>query len=71
MQKFFASLGLILATIIWGSTFAAQRNAMEVISPWSFSTIRTFLGALALLPVVLLQDLWMYKKVTFWGTFQK
>lgn len=67
MQKIFASLGLILATIIWGSTFAAQRDAMEVISPWSFSAIRTAVGVLALLPVIFIQDLITLKKITLWG----
>lgn len=46
------SLSIILATIIWGSTFVAQSVGVEKIGPITFLAIRGYLAVLALLPVV-------------------
>ena len=46
------SITLLLATIIWGSTFIFQRLAMGGIGPFTFQAARCALGALALLPVI-------------------
>ena len=40
------SLLLLLAAVIWGSAFAAQRAGMDHISPFTFTAIRTTLGGL-------------------------
>lgn len=50
------SLSLLLAVIIWGSTFVAQSMGMDHVGPFTFQAIRCGLGAVALLPVIFLFD---------------
>lgn len=45
---------LFLAALIWGASFVAQRAGMEYIGPFTFNGIRCFVGALVLIPVILL-----------------
>lgn len=53
---------LLLASVIWGFAFVAQRKGMEHIGPFLFNGIRFFLGALVLLPFIIknnaLSDFW-------------
>jgi drug/metabolite transporter (DMT)-like permease len=46
---------LLLVAIIWGFAFVAQRSGMEVIGPFAFSGVRFALGAVSLLPVLMIQ----------------
>ena len=46
---------LLFCSLIWGTTFVAQRFGMNFLGPLSFQSVRTLLGCLALLPVVLLR----------------
>ena len=46
---------LLLVAIIWGFAFVAQRSGMDHIGPFAFNGARFALGALSLLPVLLLQ----------------
>lgn len=60
---------LILAALIWGTTFVAQSEAMDRMGPFTYQTARSFLGAIVLLPVVFASDfakkkLNIYKKPT-------
>lgn len=48
------SLLLLLAAFIWGTTFVAQSEAR--VSPFTFNSMRFFLGALVLLPVIFTFD---------------
>lgn len=50
------SIFLLLATIIWGCTFVAQEIAAEVIGPFEFQAVRTIIGAIVLVPVILFMD---------------
>lgn len=43
---------LLLAAIIWGFSFVAQRSGMEHIGPFTFNAARSFLGGLSLLPLI-------------------
>ena len=44
---------LLLATaIIWGFAFVAQSKGMESVGPFTFHSVRSFIGAIALLPVL-------------------
>lgn len=45
---------LLLASIIWGFAFVAQRAGMEYIGPFIFNGIRFLLGTITLLPFLLL-----------------
>ena len=49
-------LMLLLATLIWGTTFIPQRMAMSGMTPFYFQAIRCSLGVLALIPVTMLLD---------------
>ncbi len=46
---------LLLAAIIWGFAFVAQKAGMEFIGPFAFNGIRFALGALSLLPLLFFQ----------------
>lgn len=45
---------LLLTALIWGTAFAAQRFGMDYIGPFTFNGVRCMIGALVLLPVILL-----------------
>ncbi|MBK7542751.1 MAG: DMT family transporter [Candidatus Competibacteraceae bacterium] len=45
-----AELLLLVAAVIWGSAFVAQRVGMEHVGPFTYNGVRFVLGALALLP---------------------
>ena len=50
------SLALLVATIIWGSTFVAQSVGMDHIGPFTFQAVRCFLAVIGLLPVIAFTD---------------
>lgn len=43
---------LLLTAVIWGCAFVAQREGMKYIGPFTFNGIRFFLGAMALIPLI-------------------
>jgi len=47
---------LLLTAFIWGSSFVAQSVGMESIEAFTFNGIRTLMGALVLVPVILIRD---------------
>ncbi len=48
---------LLLAAIIWGTGFVAQRKAMDSMQPFAFIALRFFLGCLVLLPTIVVKRL--------------
>lgn len=52
-QKTRNSLLLVLTALIWGSAFTAQSVGMDYIGPFTFNSVRSFLGGVALAPVIL------------------
>lgn len=50
------SLSIILATVIWGSTFVAQSVGVDLVGPFSFLSIRCFLAVAMLLTVLFLRN---------------
>ena len=50
------SLSIILATVIWGSTFVAQSVGVDYVGPFTFLSIRCFLAVFALLLVLFLRN---------------
>lgn len=50
------SLSILLATVIWGSTFVAQSVGVDYIGPFSFLSIRCFLAVVMLLLVLFLRN---------------
>ena len=45
---------LIVAALIWGTAFVAQRKGMEYAGPLAFNGVRTLIGSLVLLPVAMI-----------------
>jgi len=48
-----ANLLLLLTAMIWGISFAAQRQGMEHVQPFTFNAVRFGIGAFFLLPIIL------------------
>jgi drug/metabolite transporter (DMT)-like permease len=55
---------LIIAAIIWGFGFVAQKEGMNHIGPCFFNTFRFFIGAFFILLISLIKDLNFIKKIT-------
>ena len=51
-QAIRADLLMLLAAVIWGFAFVAQREGMETMGPFLFNTARFFIGAVFLFPIV-------------------
>ena len=49
------ALLLALTAFIWGTAFVAQSVGMDYIGPFTFNGIRSFIGALTLVPCILVQ----------------
>ena len=47
------SILLFLTAFIWGTAFVAQKSGMDTISPIAFNGIRTVIGGIVLIPVIL------------------
>lgn len=56
MKNLKGSLILLLTAIIWGTSFVSQKLGMNYIGPFTFGASRFLLGALTLLPVILIFD---------------
>lgn len=52
-NKLSSNIALFLTALIWGLSFVAQRAGMEYIGPFTFNMVRSFLGGLSLIPVIL------------------
>lgn len=55
-RKTFAPWLLLLTSAIWGMAFVAQRKGMEFSGPLTFNGLRFLLGALVLVPFMLVQS---------------
>jgi len=47
---------LLVAALIWGTTFVAQRKGMDHIGPMTYNALRFVLGAATLVPLILRQN---------------
>jgi len=56
MKKTISFVCLIACTFIWGTTFIAQDTGMDNIGPFTFNSVRFFVGFLAVAPFVLLLE---------------
>ncbi len=50
MKKTISFICLIICTLIWGTTFVAQDSGMDHIGPFTFNSVRFFVGFLAVSP---------------------
>nr|WP_300143914.1 DMT family transporter [Propionicimonas sp.] len=55
-QRLRANGALLLASALWGFAFVAQRVGAQHVGPFAFTAVRFALGALLLVPLVLLRD---------------
>ena len=53
MKKAISFFCLVICTFIWGTTFIAQDTGMDNIGPFTFNSVRFFVGFLAVTPFVL------------------
>lgn len=51
-----ASIGLLVAAFIWGFAFVAQSVGMDYVEPFTFQWARSFIGAAALIPVIIVMN---------------
>lgn len=56
MKNIKGSLFLLITAIIWGTSFVSQKLGMNYIEPFTFGASRFLLGALTLIPVILIFD---------------
>ena len=66
-KKLQGSLWLILATIIWGSTFVAQSVSMDHVGPFTFQAVRSALAAVFLLLLSFITDRFLKDGKTGWA----
>lgn len=52
-KKMKSNIMLLLTAFIWGSAFVAQKSGMDYIEPFTYNGIRTFVGGLVLIPVLI------------------
>lgn len=52
-KKMQSNILLLITAFIWGSAFVAQKSGMDYIEPFTFNGIRTLIGGLVLIPVIL------------------
>ncbi|WP_312352792.1 DMT family transporter, partial [Aminipila sp.] len=53
-KKLRANILLLLTALIWGSAFVAQIKGMDYLGPFSFACVRNLVGAIFLIPVILM-----------------
>ncbi|MBR2364536.1 MAG: DMT family transporter [Lentisphaeria bacterium] len=71
MQKFWASIAMLVATVIWGTAFSAQSESTKYVDALLFVALRSFVGTGALCLVIMFFDLVKEKKLSFWGNAGK
>ena len=62
MSKTISLFSALLCTFIWGTTFIAQDTGMDDIGPFTFNSVRFFVGFLAIIPLALLFEAKKLKK---------
>lgn len=53
-KKLFRSFLLLFTAMIWGLAFVAQSVGMDYVEPYTFNCVRSIIGAVTLLPVILI-----------------
>ena len=61
MSKTVSLLSALLCTFIWGTTFIAQDTGMDNIGPFTFNSVRFFVGFLAIVPLAFLFEAKKFK----------
>jgi drug/metabolite transporter (DMT)-like permease len=64
-ERILADLAMLLAAIIWGGGFIAQRYGAEHLNHFSFNALRFILASLVLLPMGIRQFQWKMRDVVW------
>lgn len=56
MRQMKNNIMLLLAAFIWGCAFVAQSVGMDYVGPFTFNSVRNFIGSIVLVPVIFLMD---------------
>ncbi len=62
LQHLYSNLALLLTAFILGLSFVAQKAGMEFVGPFTFNTVRNFLGVMSLLPIIFIAKIYSSKK---------
>ncbi len=54
IKNFKGSIMLLITSLIWGTAFVAQSEGMNYVEPFTYNAMRTLLGGVVLIPVMLL-----------------
>lgn len=60
-ENFVGSILLTVCALVWGSSFVAQTTGAEYVGPFTFMALRSFLGSLSLVPLILIKDAFQKK----------
>ena len=55
-NKLYGNTMLLITALIWGSAFVAQSVGMDYVEPFTFTTTRSLVGGIVLIPVIFLMD---------------
>ena len=53
MKHLRGSILLLTAAVIWGTAFVAQSEGMNYVGPFTYNAVRTLLGGIVMIPVIL------------------
>lgn len=53
-KNFKGSIMLLITSIIWGTAFVAQSEGMSYVEPFTYNAMRTLLGGVVLIPIMIL-----------------
>ena len=70
-RTFLGSFLLLLTAVIWGGGFVAQHEGMAELGPACFNGVRSLVGGLALIPLILFRDLAESRKLSLFGSGAK
>jgi len=55
-DKIKSNIFLLITAAVWGSGYVAQRSGIDYIGPFYFTGIRFFLGAMVLIPILVVNQ---------------
>ena len=61
-------MAMLTATVLWGVAFSAQSSGMKFVEPMIFTSLRSLVGVLSLIVVIMVFDLCTEKRLTVWGS---
>ena len=51
-----SNIMLLIAALIWGTAFVAQRAGVDILHPCTYNGVRNFVGCLALMPIIAIMN---------------